>query len=77
MVAAVESGELDESVLDLAVTRMLRLVDRARPALAEGGTFDEGEHHALARRAAAESAVLLKNDGGVLPLKPAGARAWR
>jgi len=69
--AAVESGELDESVLDLAVTRMLRLIDRARPALAEGGTFDEVEHHGLARRAAAESAVLLKNDGGVLPLKPA------
>jgi beta-glucosidase len=71
LVAAVESGELDESVLDLAVTRMLRLVDRARPALAEGGTFDEGEHHGLARRVAAESAVLLKNDGGILPLKPA------
>jgi beta-glucosidase len=71
LVAAVESGELDESVLDLAVTRMLRLVDRARPALVEGGTFDEGEHHALARRVAAESAVLLKNDGGILPLKPA------
>jgi beta-glucosidase len=69
--AAVESGELDESVLDLAVMRMLRLIDRARPALAEGGTFDEVEHHGLARRAAAESAVLLKNDGGVLPLKPA------
>src|SRR6185295_3617001 len=50
LVAAVESGELDESVLDLAVTRMLRLVDRARPALAEGGTFEEGEHHGLARR---------------------------
>ena len=75
LVSAVESGELDESVLDLAVTRLLRLVDRSRPALAEGGTFDEGEHHALARRAAAESAVLLKNDGDVLPLKPAAGAA--
>ena len=74
LVAAVESGELDEAVLDLAVTRLLRLVDRARPALAEGGTFDEGEHHALARRAAAESAVLLKNDGGVLPLEAGRGR---
>ena len=71
LIAAVEAGELDEALLDLAVARMLRLVDRARPALAEGGSFDEGEHHALARRAAAESAVLLRNDGGVLPLKPA------
>ena len=75
LIAAVEAGELDESVLDLAVTRLLRLVDRARPALAEGGTFDEGKHHGLARRAAVESAVLLKNDGGVLPLKPAAGES--
>ncbi len=75
IVEAVRSGELSEAVVDLAVARVLRLVDRARPALAEGGSFDEAEHHALARRAAAESAVLLKNDAGLLPLRPApGAR---
>jgi beta-glucosidase len=74
IVEAVRSGELSEAVVDLAVSRMLRLVNRAAPALAEGGSFDEAEHHALARRAAAESAVLLKNDG-LLPLQPAaGAR---
>src|SRR5215208_1133758 len=69
--AAVRSGELDESVLDESVGRVLRLVERSQPALAKRASFDTGEHHALARRAALESAVLLKNDGGVLPLQPA------
>ncbi len=75
VVAAVRSGELDESVLDASVTRVLQLVEKSQPAVAEGGTFSEEEHHALARRAAHESAVLLKNAGGVLPLRPrSGAR---
>jgi beta-glucosidase len=69
--AAVRSGELDESVLDESVGRVLRLVERSQPALAKRASFDTREHHALARRAALESAVLLKNDGGVLPLQPA------
>jgi beta-glucosidase len=71
VVAAVRSGELDESVLDESVGRVLRLVERSQPGLAKGASFAAGEHHALARRAALESAVLLKNDGGVLPLQPA------
>ena len=71
VVDAVRDGTLDEAVLDTAVARLLRLVDRSRPALAQGGAFDEDEHHALARQAALECAVLLKNDGGVLPLRPA------
>lgn len=71
IVSAVQSGELDHAVLDLAVNRMLRLVERVRPALDEGGDADSDEHHALARRAAGESAVLLKNDGAILPLSPA------
>ena len=71
VVAAVRSGELDESVLDESVGRVLRLVERSQPGLAKGASFAAGEHHALARQAALESAVLLKNDGGVLPLQPA------
>jgi beta-glucosidase len=70
VVAAVRSGELDESILDTSVTRVLQLVEKSQPAVAEGGTFSEEEHHALARRAAHEAAVLLKNEGGVLPLRP-------
>jgi beta-glucosidase len=75
VVDAVRGGTLDEAVLDEAVRRVLRLVRQAQPALTEGGAFDVDEHHALARKIAHQSAVLLKNDGGVLPLRPAaGAR---
>ena len=71
IVAAVGDGSLYESILDDSVSRVLQLVDRSQPALAARGEFDFDEHHALARRAAHESAVLLKNAGNVLPLQPA------
>jgi beta-glucosidase len=67
--AAVRDGELDQAVLDEAVARILRLIGKADAALSHSGErFDAAVHHALARQAAAEAAVLLKNDGSVLPL---------
>lgn len=68
LVAAVRSGDLDEAVLDTAATRAIDLVRKAgeRPAVA--GPLDVDAHHALAREAAGRSIVLLKNEGGVLPL---------
>ena len=69
VVAAVSSGELSMDVLDTGVRRVLRLVEQSAPTRAAGRpdpAYDE--HHALARRAAARSAVLLKNDGDLLPL---------
>ena len=77
IVAAIRSGELDEAVLDRTAARVLRLVDSApggasdvgEEARAQAG-FDAGSHHALARAAATECAVLLKNDGDLLPLQP-------
>jgi beta-glucosidase len=70
IVAAVRDGSLDESILNESVSRVLHLVDRSQPALREDASFNPDDHHALARRAAQESAVLLKNNGNVLPLEP-------
>lgn len=62
VVAAVREGRLDEAVVDQAARRVLRLVARAQPALAEPGSYDAEAHHALAREAAAAGTVLLRNE---------------
>src|SRR4051794_13527109 len=72
IVAAVESGEVPTDVLDARVRKVLELVAKGMPVLQLDESYDPDAHHALAREAAAESVVLLKNDG-LLPL-PAGAR---
>jgi len=68
VVEAVRSGELDESVLDAAVARLLQVIWRAAETPKGDGEIDVDAHHALARRIAGEAIVLLKNEGGVLPL---------
>lgn len=70
IVDAVKSGELDEAVLDQAVERLLNVIFRTYDARKEGFTYDRQEHHALARRTAAECMVLLKNADHLLPLDP-------
>ena len=72
VVAAVRSGGLDEQVLDQRVRTVLELVDRSMPVLDLHEDFDADAHHRLARAAAAESIVLLKNDHDLLPLPPTG-----
>lgn len=69
VVAAVEDGRLPESRLDGLVRDMLTLVLKADAARRPDHGFDAAAHHRLARRAAAGSIVLLKNDGGLLPVR--------
>ncbi|MFR9728304.1 glycoside hydrolase family 3 C-terminal domain-containing protein [Saccharopolyspora sp. MS10] len=73
ILAALRSGAVTEQDVDRAAARVLRLVERSR-AVDAAPAVDVDEHHDLARRAAAESAVLLKNDGELLPLHPAETR---
>ena len=70
LVAAVREGRLDEKYLDIAADRVLDLIRNslARPSVA--GPLDVDAHHALAREVAGRAIVLLKNDGGILPLSP-------
>ncbi len=69
IVAAVEDGRLEVADLDARVAELLALIDRVT-ARGAASPVDDDAHHALARRAAAESAVLLRNEGGILPLTP-------
>ena len=77
IVTAVGSGRLDERVLDTAVARVLQLVDRATANPKPPPVVDADAHHALARSAAAECAVLLKNQDRLLPLRPAAGETRR
>ena len=74
LLAAVQSGKITEADVDARLDELLTLVlDTSAAVQKHSRSFDADAHHALARRAAAESAVLLKNDGGILPLAT-GAR---
>lgn len=70
IVDAVKSGELDESVLNSTVERLLTVIFKAFDSKKPGYTYDQEEHHKLARRTAAECMVLLKNEHHLLPLGP-------
>lgn len=69
IVNAVRAGELDESVLDEAVARLLRLIFQYQSNRVDNYRYDRDAHHELAVKAACEGAVLLKNEDGILPLR--------
>ncbi len=70
LLKAVAEGSLTEQEIDLRIDELLELVLSTTAAMEKAPRkFDEKAHHELARRAAAESIVLLKNEGGILPLK--------
>lgn len=68
---AIQSGEIDEKIVDEKVRRILRLIfrttmDRTRP----WGSFSGIQHTTAARQIAEEGIVLLKNNKKTLPLDP-------
>lgn len=71
LIDAVRSGRLAEKDVDERVDEAIELVLSTRAGLeAAPVAFDADAHHALARQAAAEGCVLLKNEGDLLPLAP-------
>jgi beta-glucosidase len=74
MIRLVEAGEVPMARIDDAVTRILKmklrlgLFDRPFSSAACADTMGSRAHRDVARRAVRESLVLLKNDGGILPL---------
>ena len=63
---AVRSGKISEADLDNRLRELLPVV-QSTSETARGGEFSTDDHHALARKCAAASIVLLENDG-ILPL---------
>lgn len=69
LVKAVQEGRVSEKTLDERLRELLKVVFATSAAVAEAPkSYDQEAHHALARRCAAGSIVLLENDG-ILPLK--------
>ncbi len=75
LIAAVDAGEVSQAVIDDHTRRVLRLIlrcgaidDKSDPT---PGWSPCDSHREIARKAAAESLVLLKNEGGLLPLRDA------
>ena len=69
IVQAVEDGKLDEKVLDECVDRLLDLIHKSQEPLKTEHKYDALSHHNIARKMAANSMVLLKNEDGVLPIE--------
>ncbi|HEU5379549.1 MAG TPA: glycoside hydrolase family 3 C-terminal domain-containing protein [Ktedonobacteraceae bacterium] len=79
LLQAVQNGEVAEATIDESVRRLLLLLKRAgsfeHSAEEPEQAIDRPEHRALTRLAAAESLVLLKNAGQVLPLQHAALKS--
>ncbi|MCM3786722.1 glycoside hydrolase family 3 C-terminal domain-containing protein [Neobacillus mesonae] len=72
VIKAIEDGTLPLEKLDQAVERILTLIAKVVEHKKENATYDKDQHHQLARKVAADTMVLLKNEDEVLPLKKAG-----
>jgi beta-glucosidase len=75
IIDAVRNGTAAEEALDSAVERILRIVSRAMNEKKQNAVYDKAAHHRLAKEAALESMVLLKNENKILPLAKSGSIA--
>jgi beta-glucosidase len=70
LIAAVESGKISIEDVDARVDELLdAVITLSVKAKGRPEDFDKNAHHAVARRAATESTILLKNEDKILPLK--------
>lgn len=69
IVAAVKSGAVSMEALDARVACVLKLILETRGVLERKSEYSPDTHHKYAREIAEQSMVLLKNKGGILPLK--------
>ena len=71
LIEAVHLGKLPESAIDECVDRILELAFTVsqKNQSARNKELDQQAHHRLAKKAASQSVVLLKNEDSILPLK--------
>lgn len=68
LISALKTGKLSEATLNEAVDQLLTVIQKAHQSRKSGARFSAEQHQALAREAAGEAIVLLKNDRRLLPL---------
>jgi beta-glucosidase len=72
----VQNGSIPETVIDDKVRRILRVLFAASVfTKSSPGEYGSAAHIATAKKVAEESIVLLKNEGGILPLQAAGTKS--
>ena len=67
-IEAVKSGQLDEKYVDESARRLLKLVEKGLEGIKENVQVPLQNNFEIARKIAEESAVLLKNEEGILPV---------
>lgn len=68
IIEAVKNGTLDEAVVNESALNVLKLIKKAADGTKKNYEYNDLDDQPLARKIAAQSMVLLKNDG-ILPLK--------
>ncbi len=66
---AVEDGKISEEFINQSVDRMIDLILKSSENLKKSATYDKDAHHKLAKEAACEGIVLLKNEDQILPIE--------